>query len=119
MGDFGSFFKNRCCSAQLPQLLMQLHARASTNHLMLPLAPGFAGDAAGAGDVGDVGATGDAVAAGLGEMVGGCVAAGTGVVGAASAGFALLVSGSGVQPAIANAAANTINVFFSMSFTLL
>lgn len=92
---------------------MQLHARASTNHLSLPFAPGFVGEAEGAGDTG---VTGDAVAAGLGEAVGGCVAAGTGVAGAATSGFALLVSGSGVQPAIANAAANTINVFFSMSF---
>ena len=95
---------------------MQLHARAATNHLSLALAPGFAGEAEGAGDAG---ATGDAVAAGVGETVGAWVAAGTGVAGAATSGFALLVSGSGVHPAIANAAANTINVFFSMSFTLL
>lgn len=91
-------------------------ARASiANHFSLSFAPGFAGEAEGAGDTG---ATGDAVAAGLGVAAGCCVAAGTGVAGAAVSGFALLVSGSGVQPAIANAAANTINVFFSMSFPL-
>ena len=85
-------------------------------HLSLSFAPGFAGEAEGAGVAGT---TGDAVVAGLGEAAGGCVAAGTGVAGAATSGFALLVSGSGVQPAIANAAANTINVFFSMLFPLL
>lgn len=70
-------------------------------------------------DAGDAGVTGDAVAAGVGETAGVWVAAGMGVAGAASAGFALLVSGSGVQPAIANAAASMMNVFLSMSLTLL
>lgn len=89
-------------------------ARANiANHLSLSFTPGFAGEAEGAGVAG---VTGDAVAAGLGEAVGGCVAAGTGVAGASTSGFALLVSGSGVQPVIANAAANTINVFLSMLF---
>lgn len=93
---------------------MPLHASAATNHLSLVFAPGFAGEGDGAGDAG---ATGVAVAAGVGEMVGCCVAAG--VAGTASAGFALLVFGSGVHPAIAKVAASTINVFLSMSFTLL
>ncbi|MGI8917974.1 MAG: hypothetical protein ACR2H6_05180 [Pyrinomonadaceae bacterium] len=100
----------------MPQLLIQLHAGGSNNQLSLPFAPGFVGDAAGAVEVG---ATGAVVAAGLGEMVGTWVAAGTGVAGAASVGFALLVSGSGVQPAIARVAASTTNVFLSISFTLL